>query len=176
MVTFAHYCLAAAGAIALAAAGCRGRATEAPAAGARVVRVVDEKQFQSVLEQNRGKVVLVDFWATWCEPCRELFPHTVQWQRRYRDQGLAVLAVSLDELEDQGSVARFLSSQGADFPCFISQYGTNMRSFEAFEVGDGAIPFLRLYDRQGKVYKTFVGGDEQGIEAAVKELLAQKAA
>jgi thiol-disulfide isomerase/thioredoxin len=157
---------------ALAVGGCR------PAAGPGRVSTIDEKQLADVLRQNRGKVVLVDFWATSCLPCLALFPHTVGLERRYAARGLAVLSVSLDDPADEAAVSRFLADQKAAFPCFISRYGMGSRSVEAFEVDQGSIPYLKLYDREGKLSKTFgEGGEEpspERIEAAVKELLAPK--
>lgn len=158
----------------LVTAGCR------HAAAPGRIPIVDEKQFAAVLAENRGKVILVDFWATWCGPCRELFPHTVQLHRHYAKRGLAVLTVSLDNPPAEAEVSQFLASQGADFPSFISRYGTSSKSIEAFEVDEGAIPYLKLYDREGKLYKAFGQGAEEPIperiEAAVKELLARTSA
>jgi len=166
--------LIAAALVCLAVAGCRPAAAPAP------VPVVDEQQFAAVLAENRGKVILVDFWATWCGPCRELFPHTVELHRRYADRGLAVLSVSVDDPSEQAEVGRFLASQGARFPSFISRYGTGSRSVEAFEIGEGAIPYVKLYDREGRLYKAFGGGAEElnpeRIEAAIKELLSRRSA
>jgi thiol-disulfide isomerase/thioredoxin len=166
------------GLLAIALFGCRPAAGPPvlPAApGSVQLRVVDERQFAAALTEQRGKVVLVDFWATWCEPCRVLFPHTVELSRRYADAGLAVVTVSLDDLDAKDDVLRFLGENNAQTINFQSCYGLGTRTIEAFQVGRGAIPYLKLYDRQGKVQKIFgLGGEmpEPGrIEASIKQLL-----
>jgi len=165
------------GPVAMIVLGCRPAAEPPPqltAPSGVQVRVVDEKQYGAALAEQRGKVVLVDFWATWCDPCRRLFPHTVELQRRYADRGLVVITVSLDNPAEEPQVLDFLDQQKAQSLNFISRYGTGTRSVEAFQVGQGAIPHVKLYDRQGKLQKVFGEDDPPDpsrIEAAVKQLL-----
>ena len=77
-------------------------ATAAPPTAAKVVnlRVVDGAGFDAVIAEHRGKVVLVDFWATWCLPCIEQLPHTLEVGERLADRGLAVVTVSCDETSE----------------------------------------------------------------------------
>lgn len=174
---------AAAQAIALCVslAGCSRRAEpppraqpESPApAGPITLRTVDATEFASTLARYRGRAVLVDYWATWCEPCKRLFPHTVSLYRELADHGLAVVAVSFDDAEDEPAAREFLAAQGAMFENFRAEPGASQRSFIEFDVPNGTLPFLRLYDRAGKLDKEFfapIKPDE--IERAVKELLA----
>ncbi|OHB71536.1 MAG: hypothetical protein A2V70_08175 [Planctomycetes bacterium RBG_13_63_9] len=140
------------------------------------LEVIDEQGFAAALRRHRGKVVLVDFWATWCGPCVELFPHTVQLHRRLGDQGLAVISVSLDDpVDDRADVLEFLTHQDATFENFVSRYGAGTKSIEVFEIVDGAVPHFKLYDRHGKLQKTFASGSEgidpAQIDLAVKALL-----
>jgi len=149
-----------------------------PAGGGEVtLRAADETEFAQLLKQHRGKVVLVDFWATWCGPCVALFPHTVELHRLYADRGLAVVSVSFDDPESETEVLNFLKANGATFQNLISPYGITPRSWEAFEIEDGALPHIKLYDRTGKLHRTFgastgpFGADD--IDRAVKELLKE---
>jgi thiol-disulfide isomerase/thioredoxin len=173
-------CAWAVGLLAMALCGCRPAAGPPVPSGGATLRVVDEKQFAAALAEQRGKVVLVDFWATWCDPCRALLPHTVELSRRYADRGLAVMTVSLDDLDTEADVLGFLNANNARTANFLSRYGTGTQSIEAFQVGQGAIPYLKLYDRQGKLHKIFgLGGedvDPQRIEDAVKQLLGPSGA
>lgn len=131
------------------------------------------EELAKAIETRRGDVVLVDFWATWCVPCVELFPHTVQLHRELSEQGLAVISVSMDEPENEPEVLDFLTRQGATFPNLISRYGIGPQSVEVFGITDGALPHLKLYDRTGSLQREFVGGQftPDQIDRAVKELV-----
>lgn len=138
---------------------------------------VDRGGFDQVIAQNTGKVVLVDFWASWCPPCQHAFPHTVQLYQQFRDKGLAVVSVSLDSAADQDQAQYFLGSVGATFENLIC---TQDNAIESFEIPD-AIPFYTLYDRQGRLrYRfspLFTEGDQgetpAAIDQRVRELLAE---
>ena len=144
------------------------------------LQVIDLNGYNRTLEKHRGRVVLVDFWATWCMPCVEHFPKTVEWSRDYADQGLAVIAVSVDDAGSEASVAKFLEKQGARFDTLMSEMGTGTETWEAFDI-PGGVPFYKLYDRTGRVRYRFSGNaDVPGtepldqIERRIKELLAEK--
>ena len=139
-----------------------------------MVRVIDEQEFEEVVAGYRGDVVLVDFWAMWCIPCVELFPHTVALHERFAEEGLRVLSVSFDQPESESAVLDFLKDQGATFDNFISRYGMGIQSSEKFGL-PGPLPQLRLYDRDGEVAYTFPepqsSVDPEAIDRAIEELL-----
>ena len=141
------------------------------------LELIDEAAFAKVLEGHRGQVVLVDFWATWCRPCMELFPHAVQLHRQLADRGLAVISVSFDDPDERRAAAlEFLAKEGAVFQNFISPHGAGTRSVEAFEL-EGPLPQVKLYDRLGKLRKSLGGKsgevDPQELDRAVEELLGE---
>jgi len=149
-------------------------ATEAePAVG---LRVGDSAVLAEVLEEHRGKVVLVDFWATWCLACMEQLPHTVDLHRRWGDRGLAVISVSLDDRDSESRVRRFLTDQGATFDNLLSTHGAGLKSFDDFGMEDGTLPHYRVYDREGRLHKSFGAGagpfDVKDIDRALESLLA----
>jgi thiol-disulfide isomerase/thioredoxin len=170
--------------VAVASAGCNRGANEAvpksdlPAdAHAISVRVADIDEYRATLAKLRGKVVLVDFWATWCPSCVEQFPHTVELQRIYAGRGLAVVSVSLDEPDAEPQVREFLRRSGASFDNLLSAYGGGVKAIEAFGLS-GAVPCYRVYDRAGELRHEFAVDPRAprqfgpaDIEAAVVELL-----
>ena len=146
------------------------------------VRSIDPAAYKEMLQQQRGRVVLVDFWATWCPTCVELFPHEVELARRLTGRGLRVVSMSLDEPRDQRKVEEFLQQQDvatAGMENFINRSGAGPQVVDDYEITGGAIPHLKLYDRQGKLRQTFPEGqgplDPQQIERAVGKLLDEKA-
>ena len=159
--------------MALLVAGCAGRSSR-PADGV-TLRPIDASGLAQALQQHRGQVVLVDFWATWCGPCLELFPHTVELHRRFGNRGLAVITVSLDDPDNRAAVRKFLGRSGAAMENYLAVYGVGPAAFTAFEIDDGALPHVRLYDRQGKLHSTFESGgkaiDPEQVERAVEEMM-----
>ena len=95
----------------------------AKAGTAATLPLIDLAGYKRLLEKYRGKPLLVTFWATWCEPCRDEFPMVVALAEQYRPQGLSVFGVSLDANADMHVVRRFL----AEFRPQISQLSARIR-------------------------------------------------
>jgi thiol-disulfide isomerase/thioredoxin len=127
-------------------------------AGATVPVEVSEVSFETLdaaLREQRGAVVLVDFWALWCEPCVAGFPHFVELHKKYADRGLTCISVSMDRQSDLGNykperVLAFLRKVDATFPNFILADPDRdaARLKERFGKGYG-IPYSVLFDREG---------------------------
>ena len=134
---------------------------------------LNEEGWRQVRARHRGRVLLVNFWATWCEPCREEFPALVRLYNSYRGRGLSLVAISMDEPESVAAIEQFLQSQGAPF----GSYRHSFRDFGAFVDAvnprwGGAIPASFLYDREGKPVASWQGATPfEEFERAVKPLL-----
>ena len=122
----------------------------APVAQLPVVRIADRAELDQLIATHRGKVVLVDFWATWCGPCVQQFPHTVELSQA-NPAHLAVISVSMDEPEDLARVQKFLLEREAVFDHLLSKYGVGLEGFKAFDITDGSIPHYKIYDREGQL-------------------------
>jgi thiol-disulfide isomerase/thioredoxin len=141
---------------------------------------LDGQGHRKLLQGLKGNVVLVDFWATWCMPCMQQFPHSVQLSEEHRDKGLRIVSVSMDEPSDEAKVLQFLRKQNARFDNVITTYGVGAEFADAFEIR-GDVPFYKLYDRTGRLRYQFsadpsglTGGERiDRIDQRVTELLAE---
>lgn len=142
---------------------------------------VDPAGFRQRVAAREGQVVLVDFWASWCVPCMQAFPHTLELSHKYGERGLAVLSMSCDDPADEAQVLAFLERQQADIENLMTAVDVNA-TFEAFDI-KGGIPFYQLYDRRGQLRYEFNGQPEpedgvepmEQIEQRILELLAETA-
>jgi len=135
---------------------------------------LDEKQAADLLSSLKGKVVLVNFWATWCKPCVIEFPHLVNLQRVYGKRGVKVVFISVDEMEDAEQFVRpFLKKQNVTFPTYIKSIADDERFINAIGSGwRGAIPTTFIYDRTGKQVSALIGArDFAAFEQLIKPLL-----
>ncbi len=118
------------------------------------------------LSDFRGKPVLIDFWATWCFPCREAIPEIEKLYKNYSGKGLVVLGVSIDSSEWE-SVRAFAKEAGITYPVLKGDEDVTTR----FQVR--AIPMVVILDKQGKVVKRYFGiGSDGELEKGVKAILA----
>lgn len=102
------------------------------------------------LHDFRGKVVVLNFWATWCPPCVEEMPSLVQMQSRLKDKGVTVLAVSVDV--DETAYKKFLKDHGVDL---LAVRDPNQKSNALY--GTFKFPETYVIDRDGKVRRKFIG-------------------
>lgn len=125
-------------------------------AGEVTVDEVPAAALAGVLKEQTDKVVVVDFWATWCGPCVKNFPHLVELHHKYADRGLVCVSVSMDKqgaAEDysRDKVLAFLKEKGAAFPNFVVGVSDadEKRLNELFGKND-QIPYMAVFDRAGR--------------------------
>ncbi len=114
-----------------------------------------------LIQKARGKVVLLDFWASWCAPCRKSFPWMNALQKKYAAQGLTVIAVNLDQ--DKQLAAEFLQAVPAQFNIEYDPKGAL-----ATQLNVAAMPTSFLLDRNGRIVRQHAGFRE--AQRAVREL------
>ena len=118
------------------------------------------------LSDFKGKVVILNFWATWCPPCRKEIPTFVSLQKQYADKGLVIVGVSLDE-KGPGVVKPFVAKMGINYPVVMGDPKT-----AADYGGIAVVPTTFVIDRNGKVAAEHQGDAERAtFEAEIKPLL-----
>ena len=97
------------------------------------------------LDSYRGEVVVLNFWATWCAPCRIEMPSFEKLYRRYRSEGVTVLAITLDK-NSENKIKSFVDEYGLSFPILLDEKGEVERLYPSM-----TIPFTYIIDRQGRI-------------------------
>jgi len=137
----------------------------------------DLARLEQRIAAERGRVVVVNFWATWCEPCREEFPDFIELQRRHASRGLLVLAVSLDAPSERDTeVKKFLAEMQPVFPVLIKTAGDPDVFINAIDPKwTGSLPATLIYDRSGKRRQAFfVPQTLASLEGYTEPLLAAR--
>jgi len=110
----------------------------------------DAGEIQQAIAAHRGHVVLVNVWATWCQPCREEFPDLMQVYRESYDDGLRLVLVCADFAGQTDAARRFLAEQGVDFVSY-QKTGKDMEFIDTLDPEwSGALPATWIYDRDGQ--------------------------
>jgi len=120
------------------------------------------------ISQWKGKVLVVNFWATWCEPCRREMPEFIELQDELRDQGLLFIGIALDQ---KNKVQQFSREIGVNYPILLG-------GIEAMELAEAAgnryavLPFTVIFNRNGEIASTHVGRIARDkLEPILKPLL-----
>jgi thiol-disulfide isomerase/thioredoxin len=126
-------------------------ASEAFAADPPSLPMITGKGIQTLITKNKGKVVLLNFWATWCPPCAEEFPALVKAYTAYKPKGLEVIAISLNDFSETREVMTFIRSHHPSFPLYIA--GTVEETFyhSIDKRWSSGLPLTMIYDKSGKL-------------------------
>jgi len=127
-------------------------------------------EFEQAMTEYKGKIIYVDFWASWCVPCRKSFPWMNDMQEQYKEQGLVVLSINLDAQAELAE--KFLQQTPANFAIIYDAKGTLAKKFQL-----KGMPSSYLFDRQGKLisaHSGFNGKKMKIYQLEIEQALATK--
>lgn len=139
------------------------------------LEVVKYDQLLDAVRSQRGRIVVMDVWASWCVPCRKEFHHVVELHHRHAKDGVVCVSVTLDEPKQRDTALSFLQSKGATFPNYLLDEGE--AGWDKFNLK--GIPAVFVYDRDGQLARKFTGDDPDNqftyadVEKLVNELLGR---
>ena len=136
------------------------------------VREINLEGLKKIIQRDPkdNRPLLLNFWATWCDPCREEFPDLVKLDADYKDKGLNFIAISLDDITDiKSEVPKFLNQMKATMPVVLLNVNDPEPAIKVVDAAwDGQLPATFLYDRDGKVvFKHFGKIKPDDLRAAI---------
>lgn len=136
---------------------------------------INETGFQKLVASHKGKVVLYDFWATWCAPCRAELPQLAGLEEKLRARGLDLVTISADDREHRAAAEKFIQMFRVDGPGYIKQAENDDDDHFMNAIDpkwNGALPALFLYDRSGHRVRSFIGETDMSVlESAIRKVL-----
>lgn len=141
------------------------------------VQQIDAEALKGLLKREPARPIVINFWATWCDPCRDEFPDLVQMDKDYRPQGIDFAAVSLDDLADiKTEVPRFLRRMGATMPAYLLDVPDPELAINIVDpTWSGALPATFLVNAQGVVvFKHFGRVKPLELRAEIEKLVGTK--
>jgi thiol-disulfide isomerase/thioredoxin len=130
-----------------------------------VQAISDSKKVK--LSDFKGKVVLVDFWATWCGPCRMIMPTVDNLYKKYKSEGFDVVAISR---EDPATITGFLKEENYSYPFYQDFAGLAEQAYAV-----DAIPMTMVIDREGRLIYQETGANPSGLADAVDKAMSKRA-
>ena len=144
----------------------------APPASAMSTTLTKLDGGKAKLDDWKGKVLVVNFWATWCAPCRKEIPEFIRMQTRLESQGLQFVGIAIDEID---KVREYAREAGINYPLLVGEIDA-VEISRAFGNELGALPFTVIIDRRGQVVRTELGGTRESRLAPIIESLLKAAA
>ncbi len=141
--------------------------------------IIDLAGYQQVLAKYHGKPLVVNFWATWCEPCRDEYPLIVELASEFKTQGVSVVGINMDDDSDMNLVRRFIARTQPHFPNYRQKPGIDLDAFYhgVNPAWTGTMPQTIFYTRDGHINLFFLGTRPRPVfEQAFRDLLTKTAA
>lgn len=128
--------------------------------------LLDMKGNEVTLSDFKGKVIILDFWATWCPPCRAEIPHFIELYNEYKEKGLEVIGIALDQ-GGKKAITSFIEENKVNYTILLGE-----RDVSDSYGGIRSIPTTFIIDREGKIREKYIGyRDKEVFEEAIKGLL-----
>ena len=150
-----------------------------PAPEIEIDKWLDAGERTPTIANLRGKVVLLDFWAMWCQPCLEEFPQLIEWQQTYSAQGLRIIGMtryygetrgmSADATAEFAALEKFKRDYRAEYPFAVAKNNNTQDDYTAF-----ALPTVVLIDKKGVVRYIRTGARSEEIEKMIEKLIAEQ--
>ncbi len=155
--------------------GISGEIPAAPREATKVeLKTVTYKDWEKVLASHKGKVVVVDVWATWCTACMKKYPDFLDLNKRYADRGVVCLSLTVDEKENHAPALKFLTAKNSTLPNY--RYEDKEEWQDQFKLK--GLPVTYVFGRDGKLVKKFDVNEEEftfkDVEQVVQKALAAK--
>lgn len=136
-------------------------------------RIADLAGVRQPLAQWRGKILVVNFWATWCPPCRQEIPEFIALQKQYGEQGLQFVGIALDE---KAKIQNFVDEVGINYPILVGDLEA-VALAQASGNRMGGLPYTVVIDQKGNVVATEMGSlSREKLTTIITPLLAKKSA
>src|SRR6266446_5286020 len=140
-------------------------------------QIIDVRGYPELVRHYHGKPLLINFWATWCEPCRDEYPMLNELSQEYAPKGLRVVGVNSDQDGDLILMRRFIARYKPVFPNYRKKPGKPEEEGEfnqpVLPDWRGQLPATFLYDRDGRLIGHFFGArNRETYEAAIRQLLS----
>ena len=131
----------------------------------------DIQEVEQSVSQWQGKVIVVNFWATWCTPCREEIPEFIEAQKKFGEQGLVIVGIAIDQLD---KVKMFSKEFGINYPVLVGGMGT-WSLLEATGNQQSALPYTIVLNRAGEIVDSYLGRiNLKKLESQIVPLLKEQ--
>lgn len=137
---------------------------------APTIELIDKSGLQKLIQERNGKMLLLNFWATWCQPCVEEFPYLVKLSTSHEKNDLEVIGISVDFPDEvESKVVPFLTMHAVPFKVYVAKFDKEEDFINAVDVSwNGAVPATFIYDSLGKKQISLIG--ERSYDEFKKEI------
>ncbi len=138
-----------------------------------VVEDIDKVKLEKFIKNRKGKILLLNIWASWCLPCKREFPDLVKLAEKYKNAPVEIVGLSVDDREDlKTEVIPFLQSNNVNFKIYIQNFRKLDELIDFFPGWEGAIPLTLIYDKKGNQKKFIIGmRNFEFFDQAIQEVL-----